>query len=143
MSDLLQQFFSSQTFGVIIGAVLTAGFTWFIEFLRAQREEKQHLKRKREEVYLRMLKILYLIRNEGLNCQNKSISKEREKEMEECYAPINLYASRKIKDIYNFTAKSIDVFFMQSSQDTKPLETAKNTIDTFIDLIRKEVGIED
>lgn len=58
MSDLLQQFFSSQTFGVIIGAVLTAGFTWFIEYLRAKREEKLYLKRKREEVYLKLLDLL-------------------------------------------------------------------------------------
>ena len=50
-------FFSSQTFGVIIGAVLTAGFTWFIEYLRAKRDEKLHLKRKREETYTKILQI--------------------------------------------------------------------------------------
>lgn len=50
-------FFSSQTFGVIIGAVLTAGFTWFVEYLRAKREEKLYLKRKKEEAYLSALEV--------------------------------------------------------------------------------------
>ncbi len=52
-------FFSSQTFGVIIGAVLTAGFTWFIEFLRARSDEKLYLKRKREEAYLSALEVFF------------------------------------------------------------------------------------
>ena len=45
--------------GVIIGAVLTAGFTWFIEYLRAKREEKLYLKRKREEAYLSALEVFF------------------------------------------------------------------------------------
>lgn len=45
--------------GVIIGAILTAGFTWFIEFLRARRDEKLYLKRKREEAYLSALEVFF------------------------------------------------------------------------------------
>ena len=43
--------------GVIVGAILTSGFTFFIEYLRAKREEKLHLKRKREETYTKILQI--------------------------------------------------------------------------------------
>ena len=110
---------------------------------KQKREDKIHLKGKREETYLRMLDILYLLRNESLVPNNRSISEKRKKEIDECFAPINVYASQSIKNMYIKAAKQIDLYFMKNQKDTTPLKNALDLIDEFIELIRKELGIED
>ena len=124
MCDFWREFLSSQLLGVILGAILTGGFTWFIEWRKSVGEQKHHIREKREETYLGMLKILYLLRNEALNPKNKEISQMRKNEIEEYYAPINVYASKQVKDLYNKTAK----------------QDAVDNIDEFIQLLRKELG---
>lgn len=50
----MNSFFSSQLFGIILGAFLTGGFTWLIDCCRGKREERLYLKRKRELLYQKM-----------------------------------------------------------------------------------------
>ena len=52
------QFFSSQIFGIILGAFLTAGFTWFVEWRKSIIANTNKLREKREEVYLKACDIL-------------------------------------------------------------------------------------
>lgn len=138
-----ESFWQSQPFGIILGSLLTAGFTLFLDLLKWKRDDKIHLREKREDTYLRMLNILYLLRNETLVSNDKSISEKRKKEIDECFAPINVYASEPIKNMYIKAAKKIDLFFMKNRQDTNSLEDALDLIDEFIKLIRKELGIKD
>lgn len=44
--------------GVIVGSVISAGFTWFIEWRKSKSEEKIYLKRKQEEAYIYILNIV-------------------------------------------------------------------------------------
>ena len=54
MLEFLKSFLHSQLFGIILGAFLTGGFTWFCDWRRSKREEKLYLKRKRESLYQKM-----------------------------------------------------------------------------------------
>ena len=44
--------------GVIVGSIVSVGFTWFVEWRKSKSDEKIYLKRKQEEAYLNILMIL-------------------------------------------------------------------------------------
>ena len=44
MCDFWREFLSSQLLGVILGAILTGGFTWFIEWRKSVGEQKHHIR---------------------------------------------------------------------------------------------------
>lgn len=54
MIHLIREFLNSQLFGIILGAILTGGFTLLIDFYKSKREERIYLKRKREVLYQKM-----------------------------------------------------------------------------------------
>lgn len=54
MIHLLQEFLNSQLFGIILGAILTGGFTLLIDCYKSKKEERIYLKRKREILYQKM-----------------------------------------------------------------------------------------
>ena len=54
MLVFLKEFIHSQIFGIILGAILTGGFTWLCDLRHFKREEKLYLKRKRESLYQKM-----------------------------------------------------------------------------------------
>ncbi len=54
MFNLVQEFLNSQLFGIILGAILTGGFTILIDCYKSKREEHIYLKRKREVLYQKM-----------------------------------------------------------------------------------------
>ncbi len=133
MSDLLQQFFSSQTFGVIIGAVLTAGFTWFIEYLRAKRDEKLYVKRKREEVYLKLLDLL----NEYIELHNDNKT-PNDVEMKEFW--VRYKQLRPAVKVY--ASQHIEEWFLESLNETF-YGAIKGQVNSLAKEIRKELGIKD
>ena len=54
MFNSLTEFFQSQLFGIILGSLLTSGFTLLCERIKASREDRIYLKRKRESLYQKM-----------------------------------------------------------------------------------------
>lgn len=54
MLIILKKFFTSQIFGIILGAILTGGFTLIVDLIKSNREEKTYIKRKRESLYQKM-----------------------------------------------------------------------------------------
>ncbi len=54
MLIILKEFFTSQIFGIILGAILTGGFTVIVDLIKSNREEKTYIKRKRESLYQKM-----------------------------------------------------------------------------------------
>lgn len=54
MLIILKEFFTSQIFGIILGAILTGGFTLIVDLIKLNREEKTYIKRKRESLYQKM-----------------------------------------------------------------------------------------
>ena len=49
-------FFSSQLFGVVIGALMTGGFTWLLDCLRYKRERKAVLFRNAQPLTYKVLR---------------------------------------------------------------------------------------
>lgn len=113
--------------GVIIGGIITAVFTWFLDYLKTKREEKTYIKRKSEAVYLKMLNVLLLHRQE-ICLNKKEITEELTNKLNEYYPEINIYASKNLKEIYNTTIKNLK---------------EKNEEKVLINAIRKELGIKD
>lgn len=126
-------FFSSQTFGVIIGAVLTAGFTWFIEYLRAKRDEKLYVKRKREEVYLKLLDLL----NEYIELHNDNKT-PNDVEMKEFW--VRYKQLRPAVKVY--ASQHIEEWFLESLNETF-YGAIKGQVNSLAKEIRKELGIKD
>lgn len=54
MHIFLKEFLDSQLFGIILGAVLTGGFTCLIDYFKFSINENIYLKRKREILYQKM-----------------------------------------------------------------------------------------
>lgn len=56
--QVLIDFFQSQLFGIILGSLLTGGFTLLCENIKFNRDEKIYLKRKRESLYQMMYELV-------------------------------------------------------------------------------------
>lgn len=143
MSDLLQQFFSSQTFGVIIGAVLTAGFTWFIEYLRAKREEKLYVKRKREEVYVKLYDFLMRLEKD-IRIRKNTYMSEETKNYYNNLEMQTIWASNKVSDKFYDLCEALCQSANDYKKDVNEAHNKNNKkILAFKDYIRKELSIKD
>lgn len=143
MSDLLQQFFSSQTFGVIIGAVLTAGFTWFIEYLRAKREEKLYVKRKREEVYVKLYDFLMRLEKD-IRIRKNTYMSEETKNYYNNLEMQTIWASNKVSDKFYDLCEALCQSANEYKKDANKAHNKNNKkILAFKDYIRKELSIKD
>lgn len=119
------EFLSSQLFGIILGALLTGGFTCFIEWRKSVTEQKLHLRAKREETYQRILLIYYRYLREQKSPIDQLLT-EIPKMHRRYYPDINIWGSKKVKDIYN-----------------KAMKSEENNEDLLIKEIRKELRIKD
>ena len=124
MCDIIKSFLESQLFGIILGAILTGGFTCFIEWRKSIGEQKRHLREKREDVYQNILEIYYQ-HGQEINL-GKSQDSSLSLLIETYYPAINMYASKKVKDIYN-----------------QAMHSKQNKEKELINAIRNELGIED
>lgn len=52
-------FFSSQIFGIIVGALITTGFTWFLDWRKSVREQKFRSIEKRNEAYFAVFDVFW------------------------------------------------------------------------------------
>ena len=52
-------FFSSQIFGIIVGALITTGFTWFLDWRKSVREQKFRSIEKRNEAYFAVFDVFF------------------------------------------------------------------------------------
>ena len=99
------EFLSSQTFGIILGSVLTAGFTLFVEWRKSVGEQKFHIREKREETYQNILRTYYEIAQEN-NRKEPDFLKNSPQLISKFYPIINIYASNKVKSLFDLAVKS-------------------------------------
>lgn len=136
-------FFSSQTFGVIIGAVLTAGFTWFIEYLRAKRDEKLYVKRKREEVYVKLYDFLMRLEKD-IRIRKNTYMSEETKNYYNNLEMQTIWASNKVSDKFYDLCKALCQSANDYKKDVNKTHNKNNKkILAFKDYIRKELSIKD
>lgn len=128
------EFFSSQLFGVIIGALLTGGFTWVLDLLRDKREYQIKFKEKRQETYLlaidALLEYSMYVQNNLTELVPKGIQK-----LNSLQAYIGLYASGKISDEYYKIIEQIRTIRDKESIRLQIVKFTKN--------IKQELGIKD
>lgn len=128
--------------GIILGAIITLFGGMWQSYLQSKREYKMHLRVKREETYIAILNILYLLINESLNFNNKDISEERKLQIDKYYPLINIYASKKVFGKYNLVANKINAYYMCSKSDMKDIEDLPDEMIKLQQIIRKELGIK-
>mgnify|MGYP006985821542 CR=1 FL=1 len=142
MIHLIREFLNSQLFGIILGAILTCGFTLLIDFYKSKREELIYLKRKREVLYQKMYDF--------------SMRFEKDIRTKKC---INM--SKSTKDLWNeiqiesiFGKQSTMECFYDLYEDLQNnLELSSNILEVhkqnngrileFYSVIKQELGIKD
>ncbi len=146
MCDTFKTFLESQLFGIIIGAILTGGYTWFIEWRKSVGEQKVHLREKREEVYLRVLDVL--TRHEKCYREKRILEDEYEeykKLFNDLQSYMMVYASPTIyNEYYKLCNEIMDVYTKITKRKNREnmLEINANKIEKFADKIRKELGVK-
>ncbi len=132
--------------GVIIGAVLTGGFTWFIEWRKSVGEQKVRLREKREETYLRVLDVL--ARHEKCYRERNVIEEEYEeykKEFNDLQPHMMVYATPAIYEEYYKLCNDIMYSYIniKKRKDREKISCINaDKIEKFADKIREGLGIE-
>lgn len=142
MIHLIHKFLNSQIFGIILGAIITGGFTFFIDYYKSSREERIYLKRKREVLYQKMYDF--------------SMRFEKDIRTKKC---INM--SKATKDLWNeiqiesiFGKQSTMEYFYDLYEDLQNnLELSPSIVEVhmqnnkrileFYSIIKQELGIKD
>lgn len=126
-------FFSSQLFGVIVGALLTGGFTWLLDHLRYYRERKLHFCTKREETYLLAIDAVLEYSLYEQNGFTKMVPLGIQK-LNALQGKMGLYASRTISADYYAIINMIATI--------RDKEKIRLRIVEFTESIRMELGIQ-
>lgn len=142
MIHLILKFLNSQMFGIILGAIITGGFTFLIDCYKSKREECIYIKKKRESLYQKMYDFSMRFEKDirTKKCINMSKSTKdlwNEIQIEsifgkqstmECF--YNLY-----EDLQNNLALSSNILEVHKQNNEKILE--------FYSVIKNELGIRD
>ena len=135
-------FFSSQLFGVIIGAVITGGFTWLLDYFKGRRERKQYLIHKREELYIKACAVLM---EHDKYCRDHEWPDICKTMYNELQGPMLIYASKRLYDEYykldREICQSYDKIHSKGKIEAKSNEIA-DKVEKFATKARKELGIK-
>lgn len=135
-------FFSSQLFGVIIGAAITGGFTWLLDYFKSKRERKQYLIQKREELYIKACAVLM----EHDKYRRDHEWPEHCKTMyNDLQGPMLIYASKKIyKKYYELDAEICECYDKIKGEKAIGIKSNEiaDKIEQFATIMRKELGIK-
>lgn len=135
-------FFSSQLFGVIIGAMLTGGFTWLLDYFKSKREYKQHIKEKREELYIQACHVLM---EHDKYCRDHEWPKKCKEMFNELQGKMLIYASRNIyKQYYALDTEICSIYAKMKSkkQREEMSDQIADKVEAFASEMRKELGIK-
>ena len=143
MLIILKEFFTSQIFGIILGAILTGGFTLIVDLIKSNREEKTYIKRKRESLYQKMYDFSMRFEKDIRTKKNTIMSKGTK----------DLWNEIQIKSIFG-KQSTMETFYDLYEDLQENLEkSANNIIEVhiqnnqrileFYSHIKKELGIKD
>ena len=138
------EFLSSQTFGIILGAVLTAGFTWFIEWRKSIRDEKNHLQRKREESYVEMYDFVMRYEKDARTYKSRKYISEETRDAFNAIEPKTIWAAVNIREqFYSLFGEIMDSANNYKKHWEKTSDKNRKKILDFKEEIRKELGLKD
>jgi len=128
--------------GVVVGALITLIGLGIQSWLQSRREEKQHIKRKREELYI---KVCYVLMEHEKTGRYKEINKHCKDVFNELQAPMLIYASRKIyKEYYKLDSEIWQTYakIHTKKQAEQISNEIADKIEAFAEKMRKELGIK-
>lgn len=129
--------------GVIIGAILTALFTWSIEFLRVKREEKLYIKRKREEVYVKLYDFLMRLEKD-IRIRKNTYMSEETKNYYNNLEMQTIWVSNKVSEKFYDLCEALCQSANDYKKDVNKTHNKNNKkILAFKDYIRKELSIKE
>lgn len=144
MCEILKTFLESQLFGIIVGAILTGGFTWFTEWRKSVGEQKVHLREKREELYEQMYDFVMRYEKDARTYKSRKYISEETRDM------FNEIESKTIWATVNIREKFYSLFgeIMESANSykkhwEKTSDRNRKKILDFKEQIRKELGLKD
>ena len=121
-----------EAFFMFLGAFVTTGFTFLLNLYDSKREDKIHLRGKREELYMELYDFLMKYNSQP---QKDSIPRELAIFSNEIQVKM-IFASEKVSKFYYDLCNRI-----RTKLDEK--DTIKEQIINFQKLIRTELGIKD
>lgn len=126
--------------GVVFGGIITAFFTWFLEWRKDKRDQKRHLLRKKEEIYLEALNniIQYLNYPFKIGARLPELSEEYNKKLKLIYAslaPMHLYASEAV------SAKYMEMYVFLLKQENDGIKNPP-LLKELVFLMKKEIGLD-
>lgn len=143
MCDLLQSFLKSQLFGIILGAILTGGFSWFIEWRKTSKDEQIYLKRKREALYQMMYDFSMRYEKDIRTRKDTWMSKET-KDLWNTIQVESIFGSQKTMDWFYDLYAELQENFIKTPNNIKKVHNRNNKkIIEFYTHIKQELGIKD
>lgn len=143
MCDLLQSFLKSQLFGIILGAILTGGFSWFIEWRKTSKDEQIYLKRKREALYQMMYDFSMRYEKDIRTRKDTWMSKET-KDLWNTIQVESILGSQKTMDWFYDLYAELQENFVKTPNNIKKVHNRNNKkIIEFYTHIKQELGIKD
>ena len=139
----LAEFFQSQLFGIILGGLLTGGFTLLSENIRFNREHKIYLKRKRESLYQMMYELVMRIEHDIRN-NKKDILSKSSKDLWNEIQNESIYGKQVTMNYFYKLCEKLDSSFEDETKEMLDKHIENNTkILEFYAHIKKELGIKD
>ena len=143
MFNSLTEFFQSQLFGIILGGLLTGGFTLLSENIRFNREQKIYLKRKRESLYQMMYELVMRIEHDIRN-NKKDILSKSSKDLWNEIQNESIYGKQVTMNYFYKLCEKLDSSFEDETKEMLDKHIENNTkILEFYAHIKKELGIKD
>lgn len=111
--------------GVIVGSIVSVGFTWFVEWRKLKSDEKIYLKRKQEEAYLHILTLLTKLNYSNMRTKGKLLDfTDFYKELVSYLPYIKLYLPKDV------SCELDNMIYTTPEQGKKILEELVNIIKT-------------
>lgn len=129
--------------GIAIGSLITIGGLVCQSRLQFAREQKQHIMRKREELYLKACEVLM---EHDKYCSQHNFNKYCKKKFNEIQAMMLIYASRKIYDRYYALDGEITTSYNGITNEDKIEKIANmnaDKVEDFASKMRKELKLKD
>ncbi len=138
----MKDFFSSQLFGIILGALLTGGFSFLSDWCKSLREEKIYLKRKREVLYQKMYNFSMRV-EQDFRTKNKPILSKETKDVWNKIQDESIFGKHETMetfyDLYEDLYNSFDLCSDKLERHSKN----NKSILKFLVHIKNELGIKD
>jgi hypothetical protein len=130
--------------GVIVGAILTGGFTWFIEWRKLIGEQKFHLREKQEELYEQMYDFVMRYEKDARTYKSRKYISEETRDAFNAIEPKTIWAAVRVREqFYSLFGEIMDSANSYKKHWEKTTDKNRKKILNFKEQIRKELGLKD